>query len=129
MSKKTAKAFRLKDRIKSFGYAFKGIVHALQNEHNLMIHFTLAIAAIAFGFWLNINQTEWLFVIVAIGFVLVSELFNSAIEVLVDLVSPERNPKAGLIKDIAAGAVLISAITAAIIGLFIFIPKIINLCF
>ena len=129
MSKKSGKPFRFKDRMKSFGFAFKGIGYALKTQHNIWIHCILAIAAIAFGFWLEISQTEWLFVIFAIGFVLVSELFNTAIEVLVDLISPENNPKAGLTKDIAAGAVLVSAITAALIGLFIFVPKIIDLCF
>ena len=129
MTENPDKPFRIRDRAKSFGYAFKGIVSAFKTEANIRIHFILAIAAIAFGFWLNINQSEWLFVILAIGFVLVSELFNSAIEVLVDLVSPEHNPKAGLVKDIAAGAVLVSAIAAAVIGLFIFFPKIIDLCF
>jgi len=129
MAKKPDKPFRIIDRAKSFGYAFKGIGYALKTQHNIWIHYLLAIAVLAFGFWLNVNQTEWILLVFAIGFVLVSELFNTAIEVLVDLVSPEQNPKAGLTKDIAAGAVLVAAITAASIGLIIFIPKIIHLCF
>jgi diacylglycerol kinase len=129
MVKKPNKAFNIKDRARSFGYAFKGLGYALQTEHNLWIHSLLALAAIAFGLWLEITPTEWLFVISAIGFVIVSELFNSSIEILVDLISPEQNPKAGLIKDISAGAVLLSAITAALIGLIIFGPKIFSICF
>lgn len=129
MSKKSGKPFRLKDRVRSFGFAFKGIGYTFKTQHNIWIHCFLAVTVIAFGFWLEINRPEWLFVIFAIGFVLVSELFNTAIEVLVDHISPENNPKAGLTKDIAAGAVLVSAITAALIGLFIFVPKIIDLCF
>jgi len=129
MAKKSNTPFRMKDMAKSFVCAFKGIAGAFKIEVNIRIHFILAIAAVAFGFWLKINQMEWIMVILAIGFVIVSELFNSAIELLVDLVSPGYNQKAGRIKDIAAGAVLVSAITAAFIGLFIFVPKIINLCF
>ena len=129
MVKKTYKAFNIKDRARSFGYAFKGLGYALKTEHNLWIHSLLALAAIAFGLWLEITPTEWLFVISAIGFVIVSELFNSSIEILVDLISPEQNTKAGLIKDISAGAVLLSAITAALIGLIIFGPKIFSICF
>jgi diacylglycerol kinase len=129
MTNNPDKPFRMKDRAKSFGYAFKGIGYVLRTQHNFWIHGLITLAVIAFGFWLDISVAEWLFVVFAIGFVLVSELFNTAIEVLVDLVSPERNPQAGLAKDIAAGAVLISAITAALIGLFIFAPKIIHLCF
>ena len=129
MVEKPDKPFRIIDRAKSFGYAFKGIGYALKTQHNIWIHCILTVVVVAFGFWLNVNQTEWILFVFAIGFVLVSELFNTAIEVLVDLVSPEQNPKAGLIKDIAAGAVLLSAITAALIGLILFIPKIIHLCF
>ena len=129
MIENSGKPFQIKDRIKSFGYAFKGMGYVIRTQHNIWIHFLISFAVLAFGFWLNISKTEWLFVVFAIGFVLVSELFNTAIEVLVDMVSPEHNPQAGLVKDIAAGAVLLSAITAALIGLYIFVPKIISLCF
>lgn len=126
---KKNKKINIKDRINSFAYAFKGIAYALKLEHNIWIHCILAIAAIALGFFLEIKLAEWLFIILAIGLVFSAELFNTAIEVLIDFVSPEHNPKAGLVKDIAAGAVLVTAITAALIGLFIFGPKIIDLCY
>ena len=71
---------------------------------------------------LGITRTEWIMVVMCIGTVIAAELFNTAIEKLVDLVSPERHPVAGRVKDIAAGAVLICAVAAAIIGLIIFIP-------
>lgn len=129
MVEKKNKKINIKDRTNSFGYAFKGIVYVIKSEHNIWIHCTLGIAAIALGFYLEIRLPEWIFVTLAIGLVFIAELFNTAIEVLVDIVSPEYNPKAGLVKDIAAGAVLISAITAALIGLFIFGPKIIDLCY
>lgn len=82
---------------------------------------------IVFGFFLRINTVEWLLLIFCFGFVMTAEIFNSAVEVLTDIASPEKNSKAGLVKDMAAGGVLISAITAAIIGLIIFIPKLYNL--
>lgn len=129
MDAKKNKKINIKDRTNSFGYAFKGIVYVLKSEHNIWIHCALGIAAIALGLYLEIKLPEWIFVTLAIGLVFIAELFNTAIEVLVDLVSPEHNPKAGLVKDIAAGAVLIAAITAALIGLFIFGPKIIDLCY
>lgn len=129
MPSKIRKKLNIKDRTNSFGYAFKGIFYALKSEHNIWIHCFFGITAIAFGIWLDINLTEWIFVLIAIGFVFTAEIFNTAIEILVDIVSPEHNPKAGLVKDIAAGAVLIAAITAALIGLFVFGPKIIDLCY
>ncbi|MCF6341707.1 MAG: diacylglycerol kinase family protein [Bacteroidales bacterium] len=129
MPEKPEKPFCLKDRARSFAFAFRGIGFVVKTQHNIWIHCVLGILAIVFGLWLRINPAEWIAVIFAIGFVLVSETLNTAIELIVDLVSPEQNPKAGLIKDVAAGAVLLSAITAAIIGLLIFVPKIINLCF
>lgn len=85
------------------------------------------ILVIFFSFLLQISNLEWLIVIFCIGLVLTAEIFNSAIEVLTDIVSPESNPRAGLVKDMAAGAVLIAAITSAIIGLIIFVPKLLNL--
>ena len=129
MTDNPEKPFHIKDRVKSFGYAFKGIGYVMRTQHNIWIHMLITLVVLAFGFWFDISKTEWMFVVFAIGFVLVSELFNTAIELLVDLVSPEHNPQAGRVKDIAAGAVLVSAITAALIGLFIFLPKILSLCF
>lgn len=79
-------------------------------------------AVIIAGIVLGITRTEWIMVVMCIGTVIAAELFNTAIEKLVDLVSPERHPVAGRVKDIAAGAVLICAVAAAIIGLIIFIP-------
>ena len=79
-------------------------------------------AVIIAGIVLGITRTEWIMVVMCIGTVIAAELFNTAIEKLVDSVSPERHPVAGQVKDIAAGAVLICAVAAAIIGLIIFIP-------
>jgi len=117
----------IKQRGKSFGYAGKGLLYAFRTQHNLWIHLVLALIAIGMGFWLKISSAEWCFVVFAIGFVLAAELFNTAIEWLVDLVSPEWNEKAGKIKDVAAGAVLVSALDALLIGLIVFGPKIVGL--
>jgi diacylglycerol kinase (ATP) len=121
------KPFQLRNRLKSFIYAFKGVEFVLLSQHNMWIHITLAFIALMIGFVLGINIFEWIAVVFSIGLVLTAEIFNSAIETLVDLISPNYNEKAGKIKDMAAGAVLISAITAVIIGAIIFIPRILNL--
>jgi diacylglycerol kinase (ATP) len=105
----------------SFGYAFKGIRYALQNENNFIYHL-LATATIAIIGWiLGFSNTEWLLVILLVGLVYTAELFNSAIEKLVDLTTPHYDDRAGAVKDIAAGAVLVISITALVIGLIIII--------
>ncbi|MCK9160498.1 MAG: diacylglycerol kinase family protein [Bacteroidaceae bacterium] len=121
------KRFNIKKRIKSFGYAYKGIISYITNEHNAWIHLGISVFVILAGLFFHLTKAEWIIVIFCIGFVLTAEAFNTAIERLVNIVSPEHNPSAGNVKDIAAGAVLISAITAAIIGLIIFIPYLIRL--
>jgi diacylglycerol kinase (ATP) len=118
------KKFSLRNRIRSFGYAFRGLGILFFHQHNAWIHLVAAAVAVFLGFFLKITVTEWLFVVAAIGFVLSAEAFNTAIEQLVDRVSPEKNPEAGRIKDIGAEAVLLAAATALVIGLVIFLPKI-----
>ena len=114
--------YDLKKQLRSFGYAWKGIQSCVGKEQNLSFHLIAAMAVIIAGIVLGITRTEWIMVVMCIGTVIAAELFNTAIEKLVDLVSPERHPVAGQVKDIAAGAVLICAVAAAIIGLIIFIP-------
>jgi diacylglycerol kinase len=113
----------MKNRIRSFGYAFKGIKAVFGNEANMNIHLIMSILVIACGFIFKISITEWMLCIICFGLVISLEMLNSAIENLVNLVSPEQNKIAGKIKDISAGAVLIAAICAAIVGLIIFVPK------
>jgi len=110
--------------LKSFGYSFSGIAYAFKAEWNFKFHLIALLLVILAGWFLELSLNEWLWVTAAAGMVLTAELFNTAIEVLVDLVSPEIHPKAKIIKDVASSAVLLSAITAFIIGLMIFIPKI-----
>lgn len=111
--------------INSFKYAFEGIVTAFKTEKNMKIHLILMILVIIFGIILKISQIEWVICIILFGFVISLELINTAIENTVDLITAEKNPRAKIAKDVSAGAVLIAAITSAIIGLIIFIPKVI----
>ncbi len=117
--------FSFKKRAKSFVYAGKGLKSFICKEHNAWIHCVATIVAITLGTVLHISTNEWIAIIICIGIVFAAEAFNTAIERLVNLVSPDYNKTAGDVKDIAAGAVLICAIAAAIVGLIIFLPKLI----
>lgn len=114
----------MKKFIKGFKYAFEGIWTGLKSERNLKIHFIVMILVIIFGFIFKISKIEWMICIILFGIVIAGELFNTAIETVVDMISPEKNEKAKKAKDVSAGAVLILSISSAIIGLIIFIPKI-----
>ena len=114
--------YDFRKQLRSFGYAWKGICCCIGKEQNLSFHLIATAVGVIAGFALGITRTEWTVILLCIGVVIAAELFNTAIEKLVDLVSPERHPIAGQVKDIAAGAVLVCAAAAAIIGLVIFIP-------
>jgi len=109
--------------LKSFTYAVAGIKYAFATQGNFRFHVGVTVLIVLTGFFFNLTINEWLWIIAAIGMVLSVELVNTAIETLVDLVSPEYNFKAGIVKDASAGAVLIISILAAGIGLLIFVPK------
>ncbi|MCW3127626.1 MAG: diacylglycerol kinase [Bacteroidetes bacterium] len=106
--------------IKSFGYACQGIIIATREQLNIKIHLLAVIVVTAAGWYYHITSAEWCWVVLCFGMVLSAELFNSAIENLVDLVSPGHHHIAGKVKDIAAGAVLVTAIGAGVIALLIF---------
>ena len=106
----------------SFRYAAAGIVSVIRRERNMKIHLTVTALVIIFGFVLGITRTEWLICIGLFGLVMALEAVNTAVESAVDLVTEEKRPMAKLAKDAAAGAVLIAAICAAVIGLMIFVP-------
>lgn len=114
--------FSLAARKRSFGYAWKGILIAVKSQHNLWIHFIVLALVIILGLICRLEVYEWLVIIAVSGLVITAEIFNTAVEYLVDLVSPKWNEKAGIIKDLAAGAVLVSAVTAAVCGIMIFLP-------
>lgn len=116
-----------KKLINSFKYAFKGIGSSLKSERNMKIHFAMMVLVIMAGILLNISMWEWITCFILFGLVISLEMVNTAIEIVVDMISPEYNLKAGHVKDIAAGAVLVNAIVAFIVGLLIFLPKIIRL--
>jgi diacylglycerol kinase (ATP) len=106
--------------IDSFNYAFEGIIHVLRTQRNLRIHFVIAIAVIAAAAGFGVDRIELICLLLAIAFVLVAEMVNSAIEGAIDVSTTSFDPNAKLAKDIAAGAVLISTITALAVGYLIF---------
>jgi diacylglycerol kinase len=105
-----------------FGYAFAGLWYALRTQRNMWVHITIAILAILLGIVLRISAVEFAMIFVAITGVFIAEMFNTVFELCVDLASPEYHPLAKIAKDVAAGAVLLSAMLAVVIGLFVFGP-------
>lgn len=118
------KKLSFKKLINSFKYAFKGIGHAFKYEQNFKIHSMFIIIVVLMSVLFKISKMEWLFIIVIIGLVIATELINTAMEALVDLVTSKYKELAKVAKDTASAAVLILALTSVIIGLVIFIPKI-----
>jgi diacylglycerol kinase (ATP) len=112
--------------LKSFVYAWNGIVVAFREEPNIKIHTVITIIVIAAGFYFNVTAAEWLALILCISVVVALELINTAIEDLVDLVTMERKPAAGKVKDIASGAVLLASVGAAVVGVIIFYKYIVS---
>ncbi|WP_234572516.1 diacylglycerol kinase family protein [Rhodohalobacter sp. 614A] len=118
--------FTLSGRIRSFRFAFIGIAEMIKTQHNARVHLVASITVIAAGISLNISNVEWCFLILAIFSVWVAEALNTAFELLCDVASPEFHPLVKKSKDVAAGAVLLSAIGTVCIGLVIFIPYLQN---
>ena len=116
--------FSIKTRLKSFKYAFNGLKILWKEQHNARIHFLFVIGVVIAGFTFKISLTEWMLLVFAMGFVIVTEIINSSIENLADFIELKQNPHIKKIKDLAAGAVLISALVAVVIGLIIFVPKV-----
>lgn len=126
MNQQNNPPFSIKKRISSFNYAFKGLKYILETQHNFLIHLVIAVLVTAAGLLLDISNLEWCILVIAIAMVLGAEAFNTSLEKLTDILSPEYSIKAGIVKDIAAAAVLITAIASVIIGLIIFLPKILS---
>ena len=118
--------FSIRKRIKSFGYAFAGIKLMLREEHNARIHVVAAVVAVALGLLFGITPGEWTAVVIVIAMVFAAEAVNSAIERTADFVKAERDDRKRDIKDLAAGAVLLCAIGAAVVGIIIFLPYLIS---
>ncbi len=113
--------------LRSFGHAFAGIGYSLKTQANLRIHVAITLAVIVAGLWLQISPIEWAILVVTIMLVLSAELFNTAIEAVVDRVGTEPHSLSKIAKDTAAGAVLIGAIGSVIVGLLIFGPRLLTL--
>jgi diacylglycerol kinase len=108
--------------IAGFKYAFSGLWYALRTQRNMRVHGCIAILAILMGIVLHISTVEFALVFVAITGVFLAEMFNTVIELCIDLASPDYHPLAKIAKDVAAGAVLLSALLSIVIGLFVFVP-------
>lgn len=121
-----AQPFSWKARGASFSFAFRGLVALFRTEHNARLHGGLTASALLLSILLHISKTEWLLLLIAMTLVWITEIMNTAIEKAMDFISKEKHPQIALVKDLAAAAVLLSAVAALIIGTIIFLPKIIS---
>lgn len=112
------------NRIKSIKYAAKGGWILITTEHSIITQLCIGLIMTVTGFWVELTATEWMFQIFAIGLVIVAEATNTSIEYICDFIHPEHHKKIGFIKDIAAGIPFLAAIFAIIIGLVLYVPKI-----
>ena len=119
--------FKIRSRLKSFVFAFSGISSLLRNEHNSRIHLLAAVIAVIAGIILKITPPEWCLLIIVIGLVFISELFNTSLEAMADIIDSEPNEKIRKAKDYAAAAVLVAAIISVFIGGLIFLPRLVRL--
>ncbi|MHB1357477.1 MAG: diacylglycerol kinase family protein [Anaerolineae bacterium] len=119
----------IKPRVKlvtSFCHAIDGVVYVVVHERNAQIHFIVSLAVLALSFWLQLSLLEWALVLLAIGLVFTSEMFNTVVELLVDLSTQEIHPLAKHAKDVAAGSVLLMAIVSAAIGFLVLGPPLLD---
>ncbi len=119
-----ARPFRFTGRIRSFYYAFCGILRMIRCQHNAWIHAAATLAVLGAGFLFRVSPADWCWIVLAISIVWTAEALNTAFEFLADAASPEFHPLVRDAKDVAAGAVLLTAIAAAVIGAIVFWPYI-----
>lgn len=119
-------AFSWKGRAASFRFAWQGIKALFRTEHNAWIHAGLTVIVILLSFLLHISRTEAAVLVLTMGFVWTAEIFNTALEKAMDFISPEKHHQIKLVKDLAAAAVLVSAVAGLIIGTLIFLPKLLS---
>jgi len=115
--------FSLKSRVSSLGFAFEGLFSFFRQETNAWIHLASTLAVCALAIYCRVSLAEIIALIIVTGFVWVAELFNTVVERIMDFISSEKNPDIKIIKDLAAGGVLLSAVIALITGVIIFFPK------
>ncbi len=118
--------FSLAARLRGFGHAFAGIGFMIRNEHNAWIHLAAGTGAVAAGIGLRISAADWRWIVLAIALVLAAEAMNTAIEQVCNVASPAQNAMIGAAKDVAAGAVLMTAVAAAMIGIATFAPYLVS---
>ncbi|MCX2575040.1 diacylglycerol kinase family protein [Pedobacter sandarakinus] len=118
--------FSLAKRIRAFVYAFNGLNLFFKHEHSARVHAFAALSAIGMAWYFQLSKMEWLAVLFAIALVLVSEILNTAIEKLADVVSPVYHPKIKIVKDLAAAAVLLAALFSVCVAAIIFLPKLLS---
>ncbi len=127
MTQKDKQPFSLIKRIKSFGFAFHGLKILFKEEHNARIHLIATVCVVIAGITFKVSALEWIALVLAIGLVLSLEILNSAIENMADFISLQKHDAIKKIKDLAAAAVLIAAAAALVVGLIVFIPKVLAL--
>lgn len=113
-------------RLFSFKYAFAGLRHVIVSQRNAWIHAAITVAVVILAAFLNLTLRDWALLVLAIGLVWMAEIFNTALEALVDLASPQQHPLAKIAKDVSAAAVLVGVITSILIGLLILLPPLIE---
>ena len=123
IKKTPSNSFSIKARLKSFQYAFEGLNSFFSTQHNAIIHLVMTTLAFSGAVFYNVTKVEAIAIALAVGFVWAAELFNTAIEKLADIVSTDHRPEIKFIKDVAAAAVLLSAVAAFITGAIVFLPK------
>jgi diacylglycerol kinase len=116
----------MKSFIKSVDFAFQGMIQFFSKQRNAKVQTVIGITAITLGFIVSISSYQWLLVLFCIGLVISLEMINSAIEIFCDMVTTDFHPKIKIIKDVAAGAVLVASLASLVIGLIIFIPALTN---
>ena len=116
----------IKSRIPAFKNAFSGIWYVIRTQKNAWIHLIATIAAVSLGFCLKLDLIEWALIVFAVALVWSSEIINTSLETLFDILIDEPHPLVKIGKDVGAAAVLISSLAALIIGLLVFLPKLIN---
>ena len=114
------------NRVQSFQYAFTGIWHTLKTQRNAQIHLSIAFIILLLGLWLKLTLAEWAILVLTIGFVMTTEMLNTVAEAAMDYATTDFDSRVKIVKDVAAGAVLVSAITSVVVGLLILGPPLLK---
>lgn len=121
---KSSRKFSIRERARSFRYAVEGVAAFFRSEHNAMLHLAATVLVAVMAFFFGVTSTEAIALVLVTGFVWTAELFNTSIEKIMDHITDKEHPSVKFIKDVAAAGVLVAALTALLVGAFVFIPKI-----